>query len=230
MEEKKGILVVLSGGQDSATCLAMAMEYGRPIHTVSFAYGQKHSVELNCAEFLSSKAGAIHHIVPIDSFERVAVSSLIHDGEINQPHPINNKLPASFVPGRNLIFLTLAAALAYGLGIREIWTGVCETDFSGYPDCREETIRSLRKTINLGFGMYDDLEWNEDNLFKIVTPLMRMTKAETVKMMDQLGKLDWYRNTHTCYNGKYPPCGECPACKLRAKGFEQGGIKDPLVP
>jgi 7-cyano-7-deazaguanine synthase len=221
-KKREPVVVVLSGGQDSATCLALAHEQGYwPIHTISFDYGQRHKVELKCAEVLSDLIGAIHKVIPISSFEGVARSSLLNQtDDLSLPHQINQKLPASFVPGRNLIFLTLAAAYAYSNEIKEVWTGVCETDYSGYPDCRALTIKSLELSLNLGLDDYG---------IRIVTPLMYKTKAETVRMMSEMNKISWYAYTHTCYNGKQPPCGECPACKLRAKGFAEAGVEDPLL-
>ena len=129
------------------------------------------------------------------------------------------ELPNTFVPGRNLIFLTFAAAYAYQRGIKDIIAGVCQTDYSGYPDCRQNTIEALQVAVNLG------MEYQ----VKIHTPLMWMTKAETVHFAKKVGALEALAWSHTCYNGKVPPCGECPACGLRAKGFDEAGIMDPLI-
>jgi 7-cyano-7-deazaguanine synthase len=163
-----------------------------------------------------------HHQIPINSFSFVTQSALLHDNKqnwpIDAPHPNNVNLPASFVPGRNLIFLTLAAALAYKFEIRDLYTGVCETDYSGYPDCRLNTIDALQLAISRGM----------DVPFTIHTPLMFDTKAETVLRMKDLGRLDWYKETHTCYEGVRPGCRVCPSCILRQKGFDEAGIKDPL--
>ena len=128
-------------------------------------------------------------------------------------------LPNTFVPGRNLIFLTYAAAYAYQRDIHHLVTGVAQTDYSGYPDCREETIAALQQAIRL--GMESDVE--------IHTPLMHRSKKETVELACGLGALDAMALTHTCYNGERPPCGQCPACELRAKGFAEAGIEDPLL-
>jgi len=219
----KGVVVVLSGGQDSATCLSIikSSDAWQPIHTISFDYGQRHRIELECAEKLSFLAGAIHHVVPINSFSSLIKSNLLNqDTDINAEHPNDRSLPSSFVPGRNIVFITFAAALAYTLGIRDIFTGVCQTDYSGYPDCRYSTIRSLQETLQKGLSAPD---------MTIHTPLMNLSKAEIIACMEMTGNLDWYAYTHTCYNGKRPPCGECPACKLRAKGFAEYGIVDPLL-
>lgn len=218
---KKGVVVLLSGGQDSATCLAMVKDVGySPIHTIAFDYGQRHRIELGCSKNLAARAGAIHHEVPINTFKYVSVSNLLNNNtDINEKHAIDSEVPSSFVPGRNLIFLTFAAALAYSLGIEDLYTGVCQTDFSGYADCRDETIKALEVAISLGLG----------KKIKIHTPLMYATKAEIVEIMLGMGCLSWYEDTHTCYNGKRPPCGTCPACVLRAKGFAMMGIEDPLI-
>ena len=130
----------------------------------------------------------------------------------------DGELPTTFVPGRNALFLTVAAMVAHQKEADVIYTGVCQTDFSGYPDCREDFIQSQQQTINL--AMENDLQ--------IKTPLMQLTKAETVVEMNQLGRLDWYAHTHTCYEGAQPACGQCPACKLRLNGFLEANIVDPL--
>jgi 7-cyano-7-deazaguanine synthase len=128
-------------------------------------------------------------------------------------------LPNTFVPGRNLIFLNLAAAWAYQLKIQNLVTGVCQTDFSGYPDCREATMQALEKSIQL--GMEADL--------KILTPLMHVDKGDSIAMAEELGAMESLAYSHTCYEGKIPPCGQCPSCVLRAKGFEKAGLTDPLL-
>lgn len=213
-------LVLLSGGQDSATCLSWALTIWDEIHTVSFDYGQRHRAELECSEALSKMSGAKSHtVIPINSFTALGESALVKDGDIGGAHELNANLPASFVPGRNYVFLGLAAALAYKLGIPRLVTGVCQTDYSGYPDCRDSSIKSVQVA----------LEHCLDMPLVIHTPLMWLTKAQTVKLMNDLGTLDWYQSTMTCYNGEMPPCGECPACKLRAKGFKEAGFVDPLL-
>ena len=131
----------------------------------------------------------------------------------------DNELPSTFVPGRNALFLTVAAMVAHQKKINVIYTGVCQTDYSGYPDCREDFIESQMTTINLAMASNITIE----------TPLMHLTKADTVRLMHELGCLDWYAHTHTCYEGAVPACGQCPACKLRLKGFKDTKIKDPLL-
>lgn len=218
---KHGAIVLLSGGQDSATCLAIAAETGYDeLFTVSFDYGQRHRIELDCAADLARLAGVKKHfVIPVNSLSHLGGSALLEGGDISAQHPRNPTLPASFVPGRNYIFLGLAAALAFQLDVPDLWTGVCQTDYSGYPDCRAKTIRSIQEALRLAM----------DYPFQIYTPLMHVDKATEVLTMAEMGKLDWLKFTHTCYNGKRPPCMECPACKLRAKGFEKAKIQDPLM-
>ena len=214
-------LVVLSGGQDSTTCLYWALsKYGEGnVESVSFEYGQRHHIELECAKKVSAISGVPNTFLPIDTFSALGGSALTDEIEVKTDVDPQTKLPNTFVPGRNLIFLTYSAAFAYQRGIHHIVTGVAQTDFSGYPDCRENTIQALQKAINLGME-YD---------ITIHTPLMHKSKKETVEMARDLGALEAIAYTHTCYNGQQPPCGKCPACLLRTKGFEEAGIPDPLV-
>ena len=210
-------LVLLSGGQDSATCLAVALKdfYGQ-VEAIGFDYGQRHRIELQQAEILAKKAGVPFQIISLPFISELAPNALV-----DSTLPIETKsgqLPSTFVPGRNLFFLGTAAVIAKQKGIHTLYTGVCQTDYSGYPDCREKFILSAAQTISLAM----------DFPFTIETPLMWLTKAETVKLMLKLGKLDWYADTHTCYEGMRPSCEICPACILRKKGFDEAGIKDPL--
>jgi len=215
-------LVVLSGGQDSTTCLYWAIDrFGREnTSSISFDYGQRHAIELECAKKVAELAGVPCCILPIDTFAALGGNALT-DGSIEVQEPVDpaTGLPNTFVPGRNLIFLTFAAAYAYGRGITEIVTGVGETDYSGYPDCREETIRALQQSIRLGMELP----------ITIHTPLMRLGKRQIVELARELGALEALAYTHTCYQGRRPPCGECPACRLRANGFREAGIPDPLL-
>ncbi len=214
-------LVVLSGGQDSTTCLYWAMDrFGRDqVSALSFDYGQRHRIELACAREVAALAGVPHACLPIDTFAALGGNALT-DEQVDVPHEAaGHELPVTFVPGRNLVFLTFAAAYAYGRGIRHLVTGVAQTDYSGYPDCRQETLNALRQAINL--GMEAD--------FELHTPLMFLSKKETVELAVSVGALDALAHSHTCYEGRQPPCGECAACRLRARGFEEAGIPDPLV-
>lgn len=210
-------LVVLSGGQDSTTCLAWALEKFDHIEAITFDYGQRHRCELDAAKKIAELTQIPQQTLEFDLFSKLTENALTnHQQEITSGS--DSELPSTFVPGRNLIFLTLAAIHAHKLGITDLVTGVCQTDYSGYPDCREEFIKSAENTISLAL----------DQKFTIHTPLMHMTKAETVKMMQELGQIELLKHSHTCYEGKRPACGQCPACKLRLKGFQEAGINDPL--
>jgi len=210
-------MVVFSGGQDSTTCLAQAMADFANVETVTFDYGQRHRVELDQAHRIATMAGVrAHHLLDMKWLGRLTENALTR-AEIPISHAAG-ELPSTFVDGRNLFFLSVAAVLAKQRGIHSIYAGVCETDFSGYPDCRNDFIKSLNTTLNLGIDYH----------FDIRTPLMWLTKADTVRLMATLGKLEWYAETHTCYEGRRPACGTCPACVLRLKGFRDAGIPDPL--
>jgi len=221
-DEEQKALVVLSGGQDSTTCLYWAIDrYGvAAVDTVTFDYGQRHRIELDCAARVAEFAGVSNTCLPIDTLTALGGDSLT-DPDIGVQNDVDadTSLPNTFVPGRNLIFLTYAAAFAYRRGIQNIVTGVAQTDYSGYPDCREATIAALQETLRL--GMETDVI--------IHTPLMHLSKKETVELARDLGGLSAMAYTHTCYNGDRPPCGHCPACELRAQGFLQAGIADPLL-
>jgi len=213
-------LVVLSGGQDSTTCLYWAIgKFGQAnVEAVTFDYGQRHRIELDCAKKIAAKAGIPQCELPIDTFAALGGNSLT-DTDIDVAEGADGDLPNTFVPGRNLIFLTFAAAHAWQRDITNIVTGVAQTDYSGYPDCRQETIDSLSNTLRLGM----------DRAFTLHTPLMNLSKKETVLLAQELGAIEAMALTHTCYEGQRPPCGQCPACVLRAKGFAEAGIEDPLT-
>jgi len=215
-------VVVLSGGQDSTTCLYWAIDrYGRDkVETLTFDYGQRHRIELECAARVAEFAGVANTILPIDTFTALGGDALTDaDVPVEAGTDDTTGLPSTFVPGRNLVFLAFAAAFAYRRGAANLVTGVAQTDYSGYPDCREGTITSLQHTLRL--GMEFDVT--------IHTPLMHLSKRETVELARDLGALPAMAFTHTCYNGKRPPCGSCPACELRAKGVAEAGIEDPLL-
>lgn len=213
-------VVVFSGGQDSTTCLYWALhKFGAgQVLALTFDYGQRHRIELECAARIARQARVEHVVLPINTFSALGGNALTDDQQLVQVAS-GDKLPNTFVPGRNLIFLTYAAAFAYQKGISRVVTGVAQTDYSGYPDCRRATIDALQQTLQL--GMETDLV--------IETPLMDLSKKETVELAVKLGVLDVMSQTHTCYNGQRPPCGECPACELRATGFSEAGITDPLL-
>ena len=212
-------LVVFSGGQDSTTCLFYAKEKFEEVELVTFQYGQRHDTEIEVAKKIADEQGLKHHILDMSLLSQLTPNALTqHNLEIEQT---DDGVPNTFVPARNLLFLSFAGALAYQIKARHIITGVCETDFSGYPDCRDDFVKSMNVTLNLSM----------DKNFVIHTPLMWLDKKETWALSDQLGVLDYVRNqTLTCYNGIIADgCGECPACKLRARGLnaylEEKGVK-----
>ena len=215
-------LVVLSGGQDSTTCLYWALDkFGSDaVEAITFDYGQRHRVELGCAARVAEFAGVPHTVMPIDTFAALGGNALTDQNiGVQKAADIETDLPNTFVPGRNIVFLTFAAAYAWQRNIEHLVTGVAQTDYSGYPDCRQETIEALQLTLRLGMA---------SNVV-IHTPLMSLSKKETVLLARDLGALEAMALTHTCYDGRRPPCGECPACVLRARGFDEAGIEDPLL-
>jgi 7-cyano-7-deazaguanine synthase len=221
-------LVLFSGGQDSTTCLAWALQRYARVETLGFDYGQRHAIELTVRPNILQAIRTLDsnwatrlgedHMLDLSVLGDVSETALTRDSEITMQA---DGLPNTFVPGRNLLFLTLAAALAYRRGIRVLVGGMCETDYSGYPDCRDETMRALQSALRLGMNTELTIE----------TPLMWLDKAATWQLADQLGGtalIDLIRTeTHTCYLGERHQlhewgygCGHCPACELRAKGYE----------
>ena len=208
---KEKAIVVFSGGQDSTTCLFWAKERYSEVIAVSFDYNQKHILELQCAKDICKKQNVEHHILDLNLLNQLAPNSLTRqDITVDKDAPTVGT-PNSFVDGRNLLFLTFVAVFAKQRGINAIITGVSESDFSGYPDCRDVFIKSLNVTLNLAM----------DYQFEILTPLMWVNKEEIWKMSYDLGVLDIIKNeTLTCYNGIIGDgCGDCPSCKLRKKGY-----------
>lgn len=211
-------VVLLSGGQDSVTCLYWAKQRFEQVHALTLDYGQRHRIELEAAKEISQRAQVqSHKVLTLDALSQLGGSSLTDAIPIEQS--ARHGLPNSFVPGRNLLFLTLAAAFAYQVNCHDVVGGMCQTDFSGYPDCRRDTLDALESAISLG------MDWT----IKIHTPLMFLTKAETVLLAQEVGAMEALRWSHTCYEGRRPPCGVCPACLLRAKGFAEAGVEDPLL-
>ena len=217
--DQEGALVLFSGGQDSTTCLAWALERFAAVETVGFFYGQRHRVELDCREGIraslaNARLGADHVIDIASGMAQLGETAMTGDMEITMGA---EGLPTTFVPGRNLLFLTYAAALAYRRGLRRIVAGMCETDYSGYPDCRDDTIKAMQLALNLGM----------QRRFVLETPLMWIDKAATWALAERLGILDIViEQTHTCYLGDRKHrhdwgygCGTCPACSLRREGF-----------
>ena len=219
-----GALVLFSGGQDSTACLAWALERFNRVETVGFAYGQRHAVELQCrgpvrealAERWGARLGPDTLIDLSPSFDALGQTALTSGAAIAMGE---EGLPNTFVPGRNLLFLTYAAALAYRRGLRRVVGGMCETDYSGYPDCRDDTIKAMQLALNLGM----------QRRFVLETPLMWMDKAETWALADRLGIVGLtVEHTHSCYLGDRTRrhdwgwgCGACPACELRAAGWRR---------
>lgn len=211
--DKDKALVVFSGGQDSTTCLYWALEQFREVHTITFTYGQKHSLEVDMARRLAAKAGTDFNLMDISLIGRLGENALTDTSiEMDAEKPADS-FPNTFVPGRNMFFLGIAAVWAREHGIMNIVTGVSQTDYSGYPDCRDSFIRSLNVTLNLAM----------DEQFVIHTPLMWLDKAQTWALADSLGVMDIIREeTLTCYNGiPGDGCGHCPACRLRKSGLEK---------
>jgi 7-cyano-7-deazaguanine synthase len=210
----KTAVVVFSGGQDSTTCLVQALKQYDEVHAITFDYGQRHKLEIEVAQKLAKKLGVTaHKVMDVGLLNELAVSSLTRD-DIPVSHELqDNGLPNSFVPGRNILFLTLAGIYAYQIGAEAIITGVCETDFSGYPDCRDDFIKAMNTALVKGM----------DRRLTIKTPLMWLDKAETWALADQNDALDIVRNeTLTCYNGIIGDgCGDCPSCLLRKAGLEE---------
>ena len=229
MLNKQKALVVFSGGQDSTTCLFWAFDkFGREnTKTITFDYGQKHEMELNAAQ-------KICELVDLD-FDKVeakdilrSVSPLVDkDQEMDLYDSVDDFKPGvqkTFVPGRNILFLTIAANIAYHHGAQNIVLGVCEEDFGGYYDCRQDFIDSMQKALNQGL-------FGQDQGIVLHAPLMNLTKKETVELAQSLGEdcLDALAYSHTCYEGKFPPCGKCHSCLLRERGFKEASLEDPLI-
>ncbi|GAA4851668.1 7-cyano-7-deazaguanine synthase QueC [Paenibacillus vulneris] len=208
---KNKAVVVFSGGQDSTTCLFWALKRYDEVETVTFNYGQRHKLELEVAAGIAEELGVKHHVLDMSLLGQLAPNALTRS-DIAIEHE-EGALPTTFVDGRNMIFLTFAAILAKQVGANHIITGVCETDFSGYPDCRDIFVKSLNVTLNLAM----------DYPFVVETPLMWLDKKATWALADELGAFDFVRKrTLTCYNGIMADgCGECPACKLRKRGLDE---------
>ncbi|MGJ9458432.1 7-cyano-7-deazaguanine synthase QueC [Oceanobacillus sp. CF4.6] len=211
MEKNNKAVVVFSGGQDSTTCLFWALKKYDHVELVTFDYNQRHKEEIEVAKEIAADLNVQHHVLDMSLLSQLAPNALTRD-EIEVKDGENGDLPSTFVPGRNLLFLSFATILAKQIGAKHIITGVCETDFSGYPDCRDVFVKSLNVTLNLSM----------DDSFVIHTPLMWLDKAETWELADQLGAFNYVReNTLTCYHGiRGGGCGECPSCKLRKNGLD----------
>ena len=228
-QSASGALVLFSGGQDSTTCLAWALARYAKVETIGFDYGQRHAIELSVRPTLLQKMRALSsewnarlgedHMIDLSLLGKISDTALTADVEIAMQA---NGLPNTFVPGRNLLFMMVAATVAYRRGLDVLVGGMCETDFSGYPDCRDDTIKALQVALNLGMA----------TRYKLETPLMWIDKAATWRLAQDIGGtplVDLIRaDTHTCYLGERGElhdwgygCGKCPACELRAKGYRQ---------
>ena len=229
MISNEGALVLFSGGQDSTTCLAWALERYARVETIGFDYGQRHAIELTVRPAVLQQMRSLSaawdtrlgddHMIDLSLISRISDTALTSNVEIAMQE---NGLPNTFVPGRNLLFLTTAATVAYRRGLNVLVGGMCETDFSGYPDCRDDTIKALQVALNLGMA----------TRLKLETPLMWLDKAQTWSLAEEAGGeklVDLIRtDTHTCYLGERGTlhdwgygCGTCPACALRARGYRQ---------
>jgi len=224
--KSKKAVVLLSGGLDSTTTLAIALAEGFEPYTISFRYGQRHSIELDAAKRISHTFRAKGHIVVDINLRQIGGSALTSDIDVPKgrlAEEMEKEIPVTYVPARNTIFLSIALGWAEVLGASDIFIGVNALDYSGYPDCRPEFIEAFEKMANLGTkaGV-------EGKRFKVHTPLIRMTKGEIIKKGIELG-VD-YSLTHSCYDPTPEglACGECDSCLLRKKGFSEAGIKDPL--
>lgn len=215
MTTNDSALVCFSGGQDSTTCLFWAKKHFKHVEAVCFTYGQKHIHEVEVAKGIAEEANVPFHVMDVSLIAQLATNNALTNTNISMEEeiPADATYPNTFVPGRNLVFLTFAAIWAYGKGVYNLVTGVSEADFSGYPDCREAFIQSLNETINLAM----------DKLFRLHTPLMHLDKSEVWALSDTLGVFDLVRErTLTCYNNVIGAgCGHCPACKLRKAGLDK---------
>lgn len=218
LERPEKALVVMSGGQDSTTCLGVAKHLHDTVQAVTFNYGQKHAIEITVAKQICEKHNIPLQVVDVPMLKLMKSSALVNHGDTSHTHAYLDGVPASFVPARNALFLTMAWGLAMEMGAEYIYAGVCQTDYSGYPDCRDEFVQLLNETLICGYN----------TAISIRTPLMYLDKADTFQLAQKVGIFeDVMQMSHTCYNGDRTPnewgagCGECPACILRKKGFAE---------
>lgn len=227
MKTDDSALVIFSGGQDSTTCLYWAKSKWDKVFTVTFNYGQKHQIEIESARKICKLAGIDFDLVDIPNILRSSSPLLDSSQTLDKYEKISDfkaGVQPTFIPGRNILFLTIAANIAMHHGAKNLVTGVCEEDFGGYYDCRHDYIQAMQIALNQGlFGTNEGLV--------IHTPLMHLNKAQSVELAKSLGDecLNALAYSHTCYDGKFPPCGKCHACLLRARGFTDSGIEDPLL-
>ncbi len=221
-------VVILSGGQDSTTCLHWAIKNYSKVYAITFNYGQTHNLEIESAKKITSMNNIEHEIINVPDILKStspltdkSQSLETYDNYEQMDKIIGDRIELTFVPMRNAFFLTLGANYALSKNCRTLVTGVCQQDNANYPDCRKTFIDKQQQTINEALGIDD---------FKIETPLIFMTKAESIELSQTLeGCMESLAYSHTCYAGQFPPCGKCHSCVLRAEGFKLAGVKDPLI-
>lgn len=228
MNKWESVLVILSGGQDSTTCLYWAKDKFKNVKAISFDYGQKHKIELESAQKVAQLANVDLKIINVQNILRsrspltdnnVKLETYTSYDEMDKI--IGDRVELTFVPMRNAFFITVAANYALYNNIYNLVTGVCEQDNANYPDCREDFIKQQEKTIQKALGIKE---------FFIHTPLINKTKSESIKLAKTFdGCMEALSYSHTCYNGTYPPCGKCHSCVLRAQGFLEANVQDPLI-
>ncbi len=247
METESRALVVFSGGQDSTTCLFWALSKFKSVSTISFDYGQKHLTELDSAQKICALAGLEFDLIKIPNILRSSSPLTDHDSKLDLYENIEQIKPGlqnTFVPGRNILFLTIAGNIALAKNCAHIVIGVCQEDYGGYYDCRQDFINAMESSLNLGLlgrapesPNAPELQGGPEKFprgLKIHTPLMDLNKAGAVQLATSLPEpynqlcMEALALSHTCYAGKRPPCGQCNACLLRARGFREAGVKDPL--
>ncbi len=220
-------IVVLSGGQDSTTCLYWAKQNYNEVHAVTFHYGQRHAIEVEAAMIIARMADVkSHEVIAIKALLKglsPLVNPSVEVGTYKSTADLPGGVEPTFIPARNPLFLTIAANRAALLDAQVLVTGVCEIDYGGYFDCRSNFLQAMEK-------MLSEALYGEPHSFKIMAPLLHRTKAESVALAKSLpGCLDAMAYSHTCYQGSFPPCRTCHACLLRQKGFDEAGIPDPLI-
>lgn len=228
----KKALVVLSGGQDSTTCLFWAKQHYDQVHAITFDYGQRHRIEIDAAKKIADMARVdSHEIVKVPDC-LISTSPLTSSNELEtytseteMDNKTGNRRELTFVPMRNALFLTIAANRAEANGIDALVTGVCQMDTANYDDCREVFIKATEQYVNTALGH----DHRGTKAITIETPLMHLSKGQSIVLAEQVGAMEALAYSHTCYAGEYPPCGKCHSCVLRASGFKEAGIADPLL-
>ncbi len=217
-------VVLLSGGLDSSTTLGIANEEHDEIFALTFKYGQKHDKEIQCAKELANHYSVEEHIILETDLKKIAKSSLINDDDIpaSDEEDIGKSIPTTYVPARNIIFLSYALSYSESLDAKAIYIGATAVDYSGYPDCRPEFFKAFKTMAKKGTK-----RGVEDKMVDVKTPLIDKSKSEIIKIGDDLSVP--FEKTWSCYRGREKACGTCDSCKLRLKGFDESGLKDPLV-